>query len=334
MLSASVLRNPRMLKLSRKLFHSETHKHYCAYSKKILWRTENELMRFSHKRCSNTSKWTRTLCSTAHPCNNLAIIPGNTDRYNGLWVDLIQLDEIISTEERFEQLLKSSLESWRAQCITSVWIKLSLSQGGLIAIASKFGFKFHHAEGDVATITKWMDDSTENKIPPFATHQVGVSGLVVKEDTQEVLVVQDKNRPYTLWKFPGGLSQLGEDIAVTAEREVYEETGVKTEFKSVLAFRQQHTSPGAFGRSDLYIICRMRPLTFDLHPCPHEIAACRWMPVEQLRQEVQATSLTHKMAELVMLGLREGFQHVDISSCQMASIYKGLHFHIFHRPLV
>ena len=32
----------------------------------------------------------------------------------------------------------------------------------------------------------------------------------------------------SMWKFPGGLSELNEDIGSTAEREVLEETGVRS----------------------------------------------------------------------------------------------------------
>ena len=38
-----------------------------------------------------------------------------------------------------------------------------------------------------------------------------------------------------LWKLPGGLVDPGESIQEAAIREVWEETGVKTKFKSVLA---------------------------------------------------------------------------------------------------
>ncbi len=51
------------------------------------------------------------------------------------------------------------------------------------------------------------------------------------------------------WKFPGGRSDPGEDIGATAVREVWEETGVRTKFESLVAFRHSHHAP--FGISDL-----------------------------------------------------------------------------------
>jgi ADP-ribose pyrophosphatase YjhB (NUDIX family) len=41
-------------------------------------------------------------------------------------------------------------------------------------------------------------------------------------------------------KIPGGAIDSGEDIADAAIREVFEETGVKTEFVTMLSFRHLH----------------------------------------------------------------------------------------------
>lgn len=53
-----------------------------------------------------------------------------------------------------------------------------------------------------------------------------------------------------------GLIDAGEDLPDAAAREVLEETGVQTEFISVLAFRHGHR--GLFGKSDLFFVVRMR----------------------------------------------------------------------------
>lgn len=254
------------------------------------------------------------------------------DRYQGVWVDLRQLSSSIS-ESQFEALLEASLSFWKENGLKTVWLQAAIAQGSFITIAAGHGFNFHHAEGQGATLLLSLDPSREGRVPMFASHQVGVSGVVIKEDTKEVLVVQDKGRRFTLWKFPGGLSDLGEDIGKTAEREVFEETGLQTEFQSVLAFRQQHDHPGAFGRSDIYILCRLKPLTFALKPCEEEISACQWMSVEDLKKEVHASSITHRMAHIIDFGLRSGWDSVDIRPTQMESIYKGKLFHMFNRPV-
>ena len=53
-----------------------------------------------------------------------------------------------------------------------------------------------------------------------------------------------------------GLIDVGEHLPDGAAREVLAETGVETEFDSVLAFRHGHR--GLFGKSDLFFVVRMR----------------------------------------------------------------------------
>ena len=41
-----------------------------------------------------------------------------------------------------------------------------------------------------------------------------------------------------MWKLPGGLVETGESLEEASLREVWEETGVKCDFKGVLGFRE------------------------------------------------------------------------------------------------
>ena len=70
---------------------------------------------------------------------------------------------------------------------------------------------------------------------------------------------------------------LGENIAETAMREVKEETGIDTEFISLLCFRHMHQF--RWGNSDFYFTCLLRPLTTDIVIDQSEIADCKWMKV-------------------------------------------------------
>lgn len=133
-------------------------------------------------------------------------------------------------------------------------------------------------------LTHWLPE-TENKLPPNASHQVGVGTLiffisfnglrkmkcigsmtktrskknvgafVYDKEQHRVLVVQEKHGPLQgkgVWKMPTGLVNVGEDISEAAEREVLEETGVKARFDAVLAMRQAHGF--AFGKSDMFFV--------------------------------------------------------------------------------
>ncbi len=73
---------------------------------------------------------------------------------------------------------------------------------------------------------------------------------------------------------------MGEDIGIAAEREIFEETGVKSQFKSILCFRHQHDFQ--FGQGDLYFTCRMTALNTDITKCPHEISEAKWMTIDEM----------------------------------------------------
>ena len=105
-------------------------------------------------------------------------------------------------------------------------------------------------------MTKWLDKASINKFPSFATHYVGVGGLVLSKDRQKILAIQEQ-KPIIegLWKLPGGLVETGESIPEACIREVFEETGVKTSFQSILGFREVLNFK--FGQPDLYFVCML-----------------------------------------------------------------------------
>jgi 8-oxo-dGTP pyrophosphatase MutT (NUDIX family) len=183
--------------------------------------------------------------------------------------------------------------SWRAAGRTSIWVRVPMAQGELLPPLHAAGFRFHHALDDAAELTRWLP-ATASKVPPLATHQMGCAGVVldVTPSGEPLLLTVRENRPVSaagglraaLWKFPGGLADAGEDIGQAAAREVLEETGVRSSFAAILAFR--HTHGAGFGGkvSDLYVLTLCTPLPvprdsdgrIPLSIDPHEIAEARW----------------------------------------------------------
>lgn len=99
-----------------------------------------------------------------------------------------------------------------------------------------------------------------------------------------MLLVQEKTSVVKIWKFPGGYAEPGEDIFETAIREVFEETGLKCKFHSLLTFR--HRKTGAFGCSDVYLVCLLYPEDYkdsnlQVKKCDLEIEDCRWFELEE-----------------------------------------------------
>lgn len=105
------------------------------------------------------------------------------------------------------------------------------------------------------------------------------------------------------------------------------------EFQSILGMRQQHKQPGAFGRSDIFIVCRLRPLTFDLRPCSREIKGCQWMNILDMQKQSNFSAFTNRLTSMAIYGVQHGFQELDITFEEMKSVYKGLQYKLYHRPI-
>lgn len=120
---------------------------------------------------------------------------------------------------------------------------------------------------------------------------------------------------------------------VTAVREVLEETGVRAEFRSLLSVRQQHDHPGAFGMSDMYIICRLSPLTYDIHFCTQECLRCEWLDLAELAVTSETTPITSRVAGLLLRGLERGFHEIDLPMEELPAVYSGKFYQLYHRRL-
>ncbi|XP_016544818.1 nudix hydrolase 10 isoform X4 [Capsicum annuum] len=130
------------------------------------------------------------------------------------------------------------------------------------------------------------------------------------ETAVELLVVQEncgRLKGTAVWKIPTGVVEEGEDIFEGAIREVKEETGIDTEFLEVLAFRQTHKA--LFEKSDLFFICMMRPLSFDIQKQDLEIEAAQWMPIEEYEAQpfVQKHVLFKYIVDLCLTKAERGY---------------------------
>jgi len=140
-------------------------------------------------------------------------------------------------------------------------------------------------------LLNWLPTDSPSPVPDFATHVIGLGGMVLN-DRQEVLCVKEKRAPAATsqgsWKLPGGLIDLGEEIATGVAREVREETGVVATFRSLLAVRHQHGA--AFGRDDMYCVCLLQPETTEITIDENEIGEAAWLPLSSYYESTRATS--------------------------------------------
>ena len=187
-----------------------------------------------------------------------SILKYNKDKYKGVIIDSTALP---TDANEFIFKLKYSMDHWKSIGRRGVWLKIPLQKSHFIAFAVEIGFVFHHAEKEYLMLNHWLS-TEENRMPPNASHQVGVGSVVICEQDgkKKLLLVQEKSGPLRgsgIWKLPTGLVEQGEDIATAAEREVLEETGVAARFIGVLCFRHAHDA--LFGKSDLFFLCLLQP---------------------------------------------------------------------------
>ncbi|XP_038203286.1 nucleoside diphosphate-linked moiety X motif 6 isoform X2 [Arvicola amphibius] len=223
-------------------------------------------------------------------------LQGELDKFGGVSVHLARHRALHGLDAAaFRRLLQAAVQRWRSEGRVAAWLHVPILQSHFIAPAASLGFHFHHAESDSSTLTLWLGEGP-SRLPGYATHQVGVAGD-------------------------------------TAVREVFEETGVKSEFRSLLSIRQQHRHPGAFGKSDLYLICRLQPCSFAINFCQQECLKCEWMDLENLARTKNTTPITSRVARLLLYGHREGFDKIDLSMEELPAVYTGLFYKLYHREL-
>jgi 8-oxo-dGTP pyrophosphatase MutT (NUDIX family) len=203
----------------------------------------------------------------------MALLEHAPDQFGGIIVDT---EHLPADADTFSTYLQTSLETWREAGRRLVWLDVPLRLAPLIPVATQAGFFFHHAnEANAVLVCRLVEGAF---VPTHATHYIGVGGVVLN-DRQELLVVCERHRrtaqPY--YKLPGGALQPGEHLVDAVLREVLEETGVKTRFETLVCFRHWHGY--RFGKSDIYFVCRLSPLSEDLTMQAEELDECLWMPV-------------------------------------------------------
>ena len=203
------------------------------------------------------------------------LLQSSTNTFRGVMVDPASLPPSAAT---FDRQLEASLEAWTTQGNQVVWLEIPIDRSELITIAVAAGFVFHHSGEDYLMTTRQLAPGAF--VPPYASHYTGAGGVVIN-DCRELLVVWEKahrrsRRRY--YKLPGGALKHGEHLVQGVIREVEEETGVRVLFESLVCFRHWHGY--RYGKSDIYFVCRLSPLSQEIRIQEDEIEECLWMPVD------------------------------------------------------
>lgn len=264
-------------------------------SRRTPWRDANRMCRTS-------------LFSSASSSNECAL-PYEKLPYMGVEVRIESRGVDNSDDGELLQQIRSSIDYWQQKDFNSAWLHIPSSRSSLMETLTndEFSFDLHHVNSTESTIVlkKWLRPNDEDKVPPFATHQVGCAGFVLNDKNELLLVKEwtgplDNRTPTNSWKLPGGLLDAGETFEEAASREVWEETGIKCDFESVLAFWHRHGL--VFGKSDFYFVCLMKPKTHTINLDPNEISAATWMPLHEFVKTQKHPLIWHVLKNAYHVG--------------------------------
>jgi len=191
------------------------------------------------------------------------------DKYDGITIDNTTIPQ---DSLKFEHELQEIIKQLKNKKL--LWIKLPIEKSELIPMITKHDFVFHHCnERDITLVKKLTQDPI---IPTATNHTLGVGAVVI--DNNKLLTIKDRFQAG--YKLPGGHIDDRENISQALRREVWEETGIKIEFESIISLG--HFSPAQFGESNLYVVCNAKALSYDINILDsEEIVDAKWIDVNE-----------------------------------------------------
>ncbi len=225
------------------------------------------------------------------------------NRYGGVFIDPSSLPQ----NGRLRPQLTQALTTWEEAGYVTVWLSIPEQQSDLISTATKLGFAFHHVnKNELMLVLRLQSDAI---IPDNASHFLGAGGVVIN-DQNELLVIRERvheSAKMGHYKLPGGFIEVGAHLVTGIEREVLEETGIEAQFERLVCFRHWHVN--RFGSSDIYSVCRLRPLTHKIKLQEAEIAECCWMPVDKFLNHADVGVFNKGVVKLALAegGLEPGW---------------------------
>jgi ADP-ribose pyrophosphatase YjhB (NUDIX family) len=225
------------------------------------------------------------------------------DLYNGFIINP-QSTQISSQE--FKISLKLLIADAQEKQKNLLWLDLTTTQAQHIAIALELGFEFHNCEKRRTTLTYQVKKNAYIPVPP--SHTMGV-GAVVINNKNEILLVRDKiHMSSSIYKIPGGMLEEGNSLQEGVQREVWEETGIKTKFIKMVSVLNAH--PFMFNKSNMYLVFKLEPLNLEINIIDtEEIEKAFWMPLDEFFAEKEMSAF---QKELVIASLNnEGISLID-----------------------
>jgi 8-oxo-dGTP diphosphatase len=211
------------------------------------------------------------------------------DKYDGVTIDAVHCADAAGFESALIQLLE------RLENKKLLWIKLPIGQSEFIPVLTRHGFTYHHCNAADLTLVRKLVQNPE--IPTAKNHTLGVGAVVT--DGDKLLVIKD--RIWQKYKLPGGYIDDRENISQALAREVREETGIAVAFESIVSLG--HFTPGQFNESNLYVVCRAKPLSREINIIDSgEIIEARWMEIEHYLNHDEVVPYNKKIVQSALAG--------------------------------
>ena len=192
------------------------------------------------------------------------------DCYNGIIIDKESI-----YQDNFLPNLKELIALAKDRSNNLIWLTLNSQDGIKIATALDLGFKFHSCSEDELVLVLKL----KNVYVPFMpTHTAGVGAIVIYNN--KILMIQEKIKSHrSIYKLPGGMVDIASSLEDSVIREVYEETGIKTELEKMVGLTNSH--PYRFNKANTYYIFKLKALNFDINIIDtDEIALALWYDLD------------------------------------------------------
>jgi ADP-ribose/NAD+ diphosphatase len=214
-----------------------------------------------------------------------------TNVYNDISVKLPS--DLPMDLEEFKWMVGERTAEWKTEGRSAIWFSIPVNRSDLIPSLIDLGFVPHHCNSDYFMLTKWLSETSANKLPNFGTHIVRIEAVIVREQPTfengnrkrcEALLVKEAFGHGEGYKLLSGSVEQGEYIEDAAVREVYEETGLRVKFVSILGYGNRTSVK--YGRNELFFICHMR-LVDETRPNAitlqdGELKEARWFDVKEI----------------------------------------------------
>ncbi|SES63303.1 NUDIX domain-containing protein [Thorsellia anophelis] len=200
------------------------------------------------------------------------MITFDSDVYQGITLNSTDFPK---EANEFNEAIKAVIATANQTHKRIIWVTLTHEQSILIPVLTQHGFIFHSCMEKELTLVLRLQ---KNVYVPFSpTHTVGLGGVVLRKKTNqdaEVLII--KEHLGSFYKLPGGHMELDETIELGVIRETYEETGIQTEFQSIVAIASKY--PYQLGKSNIFLACSLTPINHEINiQDTGEIEDARWI---------------------------------------------------------